>query len=78
MVATFGIHGDILNIFHFDWYDWWYFCEEGNIQFPLQILQLVRVLKPMNNGGNNMAQSVLKTNVKVVLGYPYSLPILKH
>lgn len=63
--ATFGTQGDISNLL-FDWYEWCYFREESNNQFPYQKEVLGRVLGPMKNEGNLMTQAVLKSNGLVV------------
>ena len=50
----------------FDWYDWCYFREESGVKFPFQKRSLGRVLGPMKNEGNEMAQAVLTITGKVV------------
>ena len=47
--ATFGTPGDISNICQFDWYDWCYYREERDIQFPFHNRKLGRVLGPLKN-----------------------------
>jgi hypothetical protein len=64
--ATFGTQDDISNICQFDWYDWCYFREESHVQFPFQKRQLGRILGPLKNKGNEMAQAVLTITGKVV------------
>lgn len=64
--ATYGIQGDISNLCQFGWYDWCYFREERSIQFPLQKVQLGRVLGPAKNEGNEMAQHVVNDKGNVV------------
>ena len=66
MQATFGTQGDISNLCVFDWYDWCYYCEESNNQFPHQKYLLGRVLGPSKNEGNKMAQNILNHNGKIV------------
>ena len=63
-VGTFGVQGNILIIFQFGSYAWCYFCEEGNLQFPMQKLQLGLVLGTMQNYVNEMTQAVLKLMVE--------------
>ena len=65
-VATFGKQADISNLCQFKWYQWCKFREENKVQFPFQKVQLGRVLGPMKNAGNEMAQAVLKSNGTVV------------
>ena len=65
-VATFGVQGDISNICRFGWYDWCYFREESNTSFPFQKIRLGRVLGPIQNEGNEMAQAVLLQNGIIV------------
>ena len=55
--ATFGSEGDISNICNFGWYEWVYYRDHGN--FPENKQKLGRVLGPMQNEGNEMAQGVL-------------------
>ena len=64
--ATFGVQADISNICHFDWFDWCYFREESNVQFPFQKRKLGRILGPMKNQGNEMTQAVLTISGRVV------------
>jgi hypothetical protein len=66
ITATFGTQPDISNICQFDWYDWCYFREESQVQFPFQKRQLGRVLGPLQNEGNEMSQAVLTITGKVV------------
>ena len=61
---TFGSQGDISNIYTFGWYEWVYFRDHGS--FPSNKEQLGRVLGPLRNEGNEMAQAVLNGNGKVV------------
>ena len=62
--ATFGVEGDISNICNFGWYEWVYYRDHGN--FPENKQKLGRVLGPMKNEGNEMAQGVLNSNGKIV------------
>ena len=64
--ATFGVEADISNICQFDWYEWCYFREEGTNLFPFQKKHLGRVLGPIKNEGNEMAQAVLTISGRVV------------
>ena len=64
--VTFCEQADISDLCLYDWYDWCYFREESGIQFPFQKEILGRVLVPMKNEGNEMVQSVLKSNDQVV------------
>ena len=57
--ATFGTQGDLSNLCTFGWYDWCYYRETSNHQFPHQRWLLGRVLGPSKNEGNEMAQNVL-------------------
>ena len=66
MTATLGVQGDISNLCVFGWYDWCYYREESNHQFPFQKYLLGRVLGPAKNDGNMMAQNVLTHNGTVV------------
>ena len=63
--ATFGVEGDISNICNFfGWYECVYYHDHGN--FPEHKQKLGRVLGPMKNKGNEMAQGVLNSNGKIV------------
>jgi hypothetical protein len=63
---TFGTDANISNLCRFGWYEWVYLCE-NLAAFPFQKKQLSRCLGPAKkNGGNEMAQWVLKDNGKVV------------
>ena len=66
ITATLGIQGDISNICQFDWYDWCYYREESDVQFPFQKRKLGRVLGPLKNEGNEMTQAVLTIEGTVV------------
>ena len=66
IAATLGIQGDISNICQFAWYDWCYYREESDIQFPFQKRQLGRVLGPLKNEGNEMTQAVLTIKGTVI------------
>ena len=61
----FGTPGDISNLCQFGWYEWCYFCEErNNFTFNKDILG--RVLGPMKNEGNELAQAVLTSRGTVL------------
>ena len=66
LTTTLGVQGDISNLCMFQWYDWCYYREESNHQFPFQKYLLGRVLGPTKNEGNAMAQNVLTHNGTVV------------
>ena len=66
ITATLGIQGDISNICQFQWYEWCYYREEGGNMFPFQKRKLGRVLGPMKNHGNEMAQAILTIDGSVV------------
>ena len=57
--ATLGKQGDLSNLCTFGWFDWCYYRETSNHQFPHQRWLLGRVLGPSKNEGNEMAQAVL-------------------
>ena len=54
--CTYGIQGDISNICQFGWYEWIYYRDHG---FPINKEKLGKVLGPLKNEGNEMAQAVL-------------------
>ena len=62
--ATFGVQGDISNICVFGWYEWVYYRDHGT--FPMNKEKLGRVLGPLRNEGNEMAQAVLTSKGTVV------------
>ena len=62
--ATFGVEGDISNICTFGWYEWVYYRDDCS--FPENKEKLGRVLDPIKNEGNEMAQAILNSNAKVV------------
>ena len=62
--ATFGVEGDISNICHFGWYEWVYYRDHGS--FPENKQKLGRVLGPIQNEGNEMAQAVLTSKGTVI------------
>jgi hypothetical protein len=62
--VTFGTEGDISNICQFDWYEWVYYREPNG--FPENKEQLGRVLGPMQNEGNEMAQAILTAKGTIV------------
>ena len=57
--ATFGVPADISNICNFGWYEWVYYRDHGS--FPIAKEKLGRVLGPIKNEGNEMAQAVLSS-----------------
>ena len=65
-VTTFGVQGDISNIYQFGWYDWCYFRDSNNVLYPQMREVLGRVMGPMKNEGNEMTQAVLILNGNVV------------
>ena len=62
--ATFGESGDISNICTFGYYEWVYYRDQGS--FPQNKEQLGRVLGPIRNEGNEMAQAVVTRKATVV------------
>jgi hypothetical protein len=62
--ATFGAQGDISNICIFGWYEWIYYRDHGS--FPIAKEKLGRVLGPIRNEGNEMAQAVLTARGTIV------------
>ena len=62
--ATFGIQGDISNICNFGWFEWVYYRDHGS--FPENKQKLGRVLGPIQNEGNEMAQGVLTSKGTVI------------
>ena len=62
--ATYGNSGDISNICTFAYYEWVYYRDHGN--FPQNKEQLGRVLGPIRNEGNEMAQAVVTHKATVV------------
>ena len=63
---TTGEQGDISNLCQFDWYDWCYYRERSNVQWPYQVEKLGRVLCPTKDESNTMAQYVLNDLGKIV------------
>ena len=61
---TFGNQADISNICNFQWYEWIHYHNHG--VFPLNKEKLGRVLGPIKNEGNEMAQAVLTASGKVI------------
>ena len=61
---TFGTEGDILNLCKFAWYDWVYYKEPNS--FPENKEMLGKVLGPLKNEGNEMAQAILTSKGTVV------------
>ena len=62
--ATFGSQGDISNLCNFGWYEWVYYRDHGS--FPVNKLKLGRVLGPIKNEGNEMAQAVLTSKGTII------------
>ena len=62
--ATFGESGDISNICTFAYYEWVYYRDHGS--FPENKEKLGRVLGPLRNEGNEMAQAVVTSKATVV------------
>ena len=63
--ALRGEEGDISNLCQFGFYDWCYYCEQGET-FPYSKEILGRVLGPSKGEGNEMAEWILKVNGSVV------------
>ena len=63
--ATFGAQGDISNICNFGWYEWVYY-RDSDSSFPENKLKLGRVLGPIPNEGNEMAQAVLTSKGTII------------
>ena len=61
---TFGTEGDISNLCRFNWYDWVYYNDPNS--YPYNKMLLGRVLGPIKNEGNEMAQAVLTVKGTVV------------
>ena len=61
---TFGNQADISNLCSFGWYQWVYYRDHG--VFPINKEKLGRVLGPLRNEGNEMAQAVLTSSGKVI------------
>ena len=61
---TFGSQGDISNLCMFGWYEWIYYRDHGS--FPANKEKLGRVLGPLRNEGNEMAQAVLTSKETVI------------
>ena len=62
--ATFGAPADISNICNYNWYEWVYYRDDGS--FPENKERLGRILGPIKNEGNEMAQAILNSNGKVI------------
>jgi hypothetical protein len=61
---TFGLTADISNLCNFGWYEWIYYRDHG--VFPVNKEKLGRVLGPLKNEGNEMAQAILTSGGKVI------------
>ena len=62
--ATFGVQDDISNICNFGWCEWVYYRDHGI--FPINKEKLGKVLGPLKNEGNEMAQAILTHNGKII------------
>ena len=62
--TTFGSQADISNICRYAWYDWVYYKNPSS--FPESKWKLGRVLGPIKNEGNEMAQAILTSQATVV------------
>ena len=63
-VSTFGVQGDISNLCTFERYKWVYYSDGGSL--PKNKENIGRVLVPIKNEGNKMAQSVLNAKASVI------------
>ena len=63
--ATFGSQGDISSICNFGWYEWIYYRDKES-SFPENKLKLGRVLGPIPNEGNEMAQAILTSKGTII------------
>ena len=61
---TLGVPADISNLCLFGWYEWIYYRDADN--FPENKEKLGRILGPVRNEGNEMAQSVLTSKGTVI------------
>ena len=61
---TYGTQADISNLCTYQWYQWIYYRDHG--VFPINKEKLGRVLGPLRNEGNEMAQAVLTSTGKVI------------
>jgi hypothetical protein len=61
---TFGATADISNLCNFGWYEWIYYRDHGI--FPINKEKLGRVLGPIKNEGNEMAQAILTSSGKII------------
>ena len=62
--VTFGESGDISNICNFGYYEWVYYRDHGS--FLENKEKLGRILGPLRNEGNEMAQAVVTSKATVV------------
>ena len=62
--ATFGSQKDISNICSYAWYEWIYYRDDGS--YPENKEKLGRILGPLDNEGNEMAQAILNSNARVI------------
>ena len=62
--ATFGSQKDISNICNYGWYEWIYYRDDGS--YPENKEKLGRILGPLANEGNEMAQAILNSNARVI------------
>ena len=63
-VSNFGLQGDISNLCIFGLYEWLYYHDGGSL--PKNKLKIGRVLGPIKNEGNEMAQAVMNAKARVV------------
>jgi len=69
--ATFCVPDDISNICNFGWYEWVYYHDHGI--FPINKEKLGKVLGPIKNEENEMAQAVLAST-----GHIYPQRTIRH
>ena len=62
--ATFGVTGDISNICTFTYFEWVYYRDHGS--FPENKKKLGRILGPLRNEVNEMAQAIVTHKATVV------------
>ena len=63
-ISTFGVQGDISNLYTFECYERVYYREGGS--FPENKEKIGRVLGPFKNKGNYMAQYMLNAKARVI------------
>ena len=62
---TLGASSDIINLCVYGWYEWNYYCYHDAL--PANREELGRLLSPIKNEGNQMAQYILANTVTVVI-----------